>query len=157
MFGYWARNHFRHNKQDSNMALFTLFKSSSVDFSTLYKNKKTQLSQNDMAMLAYKGFCNDNYKCPHELWKQEVFWTRKMLWTLSLTKTFVSKRHVSNNPTQAQRVKINVSIIYKKTNSSEQVKAKKWNTKVVAQVLYTRIATTTTTDESIKYVHMWTN
>lgn len=73
------------------MALFTLFKSSSVDFSTLHKNNKTQLAQNAMAMLACKGFCNDNYKCPHELWKQEEFWTRKMLWTLSLTKTFVSR------------------------------------------------------------------
>lgn len=70
------------------MALFTLFKSLSVDFSTLHKNNKTQISQNAMAMLACQGFCNDNYKCPHELWKQEVFWTRKMLWTLSLTKTF---------------------------------------------------------------------
>lgn len=46
------------------MALFTLFKGSSVDFSTLHKNNKTQLSQNAMAMLACKGFCNDNYKCP---------------------------------------------------------------------------------------------
>lgn len=125
MFGHWARNHFRHNKQDSNMALFTLFKSSSVDFSTLHKNNKTQLSQNAMAMLAYKGFCNDNYKCPHELWKQEVFWTRKMLWTLSLTKKFVSRGTSQTILLKRIRVNINVSIIYKKTNSSEQVNAKK--------------------------------
>lgn len=56
--------------------------------------------------------------------------TRSILDTENVVDTITDqniclKRHVSNIPTQVQRVNINVSIIYKKTNSSEQVKAKK--------------------------------